>query len=40
MNAETFWTQVGAYNEATLPIQAILIVAAAILVYLVFAKPF
>ena len=39
MNAETFWTQVGLYNEATLPVQAILIVAAVILVYLVFTKP-
>lgn len=39
MNAEAFWTQVGLYNEATLPIQAILTVAAAILGYLVFAKP-
>jgi hypothetical protein len=39
MNAETFWTQVGSYNEATLPIQAILIVVAVILTYLAFTKP-
>ena len=39
MNAETFWTQVGSYNEATLPIQAILIVTAVILAYLTFTKP-
>jgi len=39
MNTETFWAQVSAYNEATLPVQAILILAAATLTYLVFAKP-
>jgi len=39
MNADTFWTQVGLFNESTFSIQAILIVAAAILTYLVFAKP-
>ena len=39
MNAETFWTQVGSYNQATLPIQAILIVVAVILTYLAFTKP-
>jgi hypothetical protein len=39
MNAETFWTQVGSYNKATLPVQAILIVAAVILAYLAFTKP-
>jgi hypothetical protein len=39
MNAETFWIQVSSYNEATLPIQAILIVAAVILAYLTFTKP-
>jgi hypothetical protein len=39
MNAETFWTQVSSYNEATLPIQAIFIVAAVILAYLAFTKP-
>ena len=39
MNAETFWMQVGLYNEATWLVQAILIVAAAILTYLAFAKP-
>jgi hypothetical protein len=39
MNAETFWTQVGAYNEATWPVQAVLTVAAVVLTYLVFVKP-
>ncbi len=39
MNAETFWTQVGLYNEATLSIQVILTAVATILTYLVFAKP-
>ena len=39
MNAETFWTQVSNYNQATLPIQMILIIAAAILTYRVIAKP-
>ena len=39
MNAETFWTQVGAYNETTFPIQAILVVAVAILTYLMITKP-
>jgi hypothetical protein len=35
---ETFWNQMGAYNEATLPVQLIMIIAAAALTYLVFAK--
>ena len=35
---ETFWSQMGAYNEATLPVQIIMIVAAGVLAYLVFAK--
>ena len=39
MSTGTFWTRVGAYNEATLPIQAVMIIAAVILTYLVFAKP-
>jgi hypothetical protein len=39
MSTETFWTRVGAYNEATLPIQAVMIIVAVILTYLVFAKP-
>jgi len=39
MSTETFWLRVGAYNEATLPIQAVMIIAAVILTYLVFAKP-
>jgi len=39
MNADIFWAQVALYNQATLPIQCGLIIAAAILSYLVFAKP-
>ena len=39
MSTETFWTRVGAYNEATLLIQAVMIIAAVILTYRVFAKP-
>jgi hypothetical protein len=39
MNAEAFWTQVAAYNEATIPFQVILVIAAVILTYLVYAKP-
>ena len=39
MNAETFWAQAGAYNEATLPVQVILVVTAMIMTYLAFAKP-
>jgi hypothetical protein len=39
MNAESFWTQVGLYNQATYPFQAVLVVAALVLTYLVFAKP-
>jgi len=35
---ETFWNQMAAYNNATLPVQAILVIAAGILTYLVFAK--
>jgi hypothetical protein len=35
---ETFWNQMGAYNEATFPVQIIMIIAAAVLTYLVFAK--
>ena len=39
MSAETFWIKVGAYNEATWPIQVVMIVAAAVLTYRVFARP-
>lgn len=39
MNTEAFWTQVGAYNEATSLVQAVLVVAAMVLTYRVFAKP-
>ena len=34
----TFWNQMGAFNEATLPIQIIMSVLAVILTYFVFAK--
>ena len=36
---ETFWNQMGAYNEATFPVQIALIVLAIALTYFVFAKP-
>lgn len=39
MDTETFWTQVGAYNEATFPFQAILVVTAVFLTYLTFVQP-
>jgi len=35
---ETFWNQVAAYNAATFPVQAILIIAAGVLTYLAFTK--
>jgi hypothetical protein len=39
MDTATFWIQVAAYNQATWPVQAVMIVAAAYLTYRVFAKP-
>lgn len=36
---ETFWSQMGAYNEATLPVQAVMMIAAVLLTYFVFARP-
>jgi hypothetical protein len=36
---EVFWNQMAAYNTATLPVQVVLVLAAGILTYLVFAKP-
>ena len=39
MNPETFWAQVGAYNEATWPVQVIFVITAMILTFLVFTKP-
>ena len=39
MDTATFWTQIAAYNEATWPVQAVMIVAAAYLTYRVLAKP-
>ena len=36
---ETFWNQMEAYNNATLPVQIIMIVIAVILTCFVFAKP-
>jgi len=35
---ETFWNQMGAYNEATLPVQIVMMVVAVVLTYFVFAK--
>jgi hypothetical protein len=39
MDTVTFWTQVAAYNAATWPVQAVMIIAAAYLTYRAFAKP-
>jgi hypothetical protein len=39
VNTETWWAQVGVYNETTWPVQAVMIVAAVVLTYRVFAKP-
>lgn len=39
MNAEIFWGQIGMYNEATFPLQVILMAVAVILTCLVFTKP-
>jgi len=38
-SAETFWNQVGIYNDATFPVQMIMTVFEIILTYFVFAKP-
>jgi len=35
---EIFWSQMGAYNEATLPLQIVMMTATAVLTYFVFAK--
>ena len=35
---ETFWNQMGAYNEATLPVQIIMMIIAVVLTYFAFAK--
>ena len=37
--AETFWDQIGAYNEATFPMQIIIVIVAVVLTYILFAKP-
>jgi hypothetical protein len=39
VSTEEFWTRVAAYNEATWPILAAMIVAAAFLTYRVFLRP-
>jgi hypothetical protein len=39
MSTETFWSQVGAYNQATWPVQAILVVAAVFVVVRVVLRP-
>ena len=36
---ETFWDQMGAYNETTLPVQIVMMIAAVILTYFIFTKP-
>jgi hypothetical protein len=38
MSAETWWNQIGAYNNAIFPMQIITMVAAAVLTYLLFVK--
>lgn len=35
---ETFWNQMGAYNESTLPVQIIMMIVAVVLTYFVFAR--
>jgi len=35
---ETFWNQMAAYNEATLPVQIVMMIVAVVLTYFVFAK--
>jgi hypothetical protein len=35
---ETFWNQMGAYNEVTFPVQIVVMIAAAVLLYGLFAK--
>jgi len=35
---DTFWNQMGAYNEATLPVQIVMMIVAVVLVYFVFAR--
>jgi hypothetical protein len=39
LSTETFWTQVGAYNEATSLVHLVLVIAAVVLTYRVFTKP-
>jgi hypothetical protein len=39
MNAELFWAGVGLYNQALWPVQAVMVVLAAVLTYRVFARP-
>jgi len=36
---ETFWNQMGTYNEATFPVQIAMIILVVVLIYFVFAKP-
>ena len=39
MDTVAFWNRIATYNEATWPVQAVMIAAAAYLTYCVFAKP-
>jgi hypothetical protein len=39
MDTTAFWNHVAAYNEATWPVQTVMIIAAAYLTYRVFARP-
>lgn len=36
---QEFWDQMAAYNNATAPVQAVLVIAAAVLTYMVFTRP-
>jgi hypothetical protein len=38
-DTETFWAQIGAYNQATAPIQAVLLVVGLALTYRLFTRP-
>ncbi len=39
VDTESFWSQIGAYNEATWPLQVVLVIAALVLTYLVYREP-
>lgn len=39
MTTTEFWTQIGLYNQKTLPVQIILVVAALLAIYRIYARP-